>query len=52
MLAGRPRRAEDRHGGADVGEPVEAGGELGRDVPDPLGVGGPDCGRLVVEPQQ
>ena len=52
MLAGRTGRSEDRDGTADPREPVEADGELGGDVANPLGVCGSDVRRLVAQPQQ
>ena len=52
MLGGRARRAEHGHRRPDLGERVEAAGELGGDVADALGVGRAHLGGLVAEPQQ
>ena len=52
MFARGARRAEHGHRPAHAGERVKAAGELGADLVDALGVGGPDVGGLILEPEE
>jgi len=52
MTGRRARRPEHGHRAIDPRERVEAAGELGDDVADPLRVGRAHVGGFVAQPQQ
>lgn len=49
MLPRGPRRAEHGYGWTDLRQAIKAARELGCDLPDPLGVGGPATREVTSE---